>query len=879
MTEPSPGAPATLDLRLAVAAVGGWFAVLFLDSRATGVVLTVAVTGAGVTGLAAAFRWPRARALIGVVGLVGAGISAIAVPLAVRLHHLDVERLPAAGSAQVNLVVSGDVRPLRSTGLVGPPRVALDARVTAVLVHGVLQPVRVPVLILAPAEGWSGLTPGQPVQVEARARPATTPLLGAVLSVADPPTLTGRPPAYQRAAAGVRTSLQTAVAGLPEGPRGLLPGLVVGDTSGLDPVLADRFRTAGLTHLVAVSGTNCAIVVGAVVLLARRIRAGPRTTAAIAGLALLAFVLVARPSPSVVRAALMAAIALTSLATGRAKAVVPALALAVLAGLVWRPALAHDAGFLMSVLATAAIVLLAPAVTTWLRAHRVPRGLAELLAVAAVAHLVTAPVAVTLSGRVSIVAVPANMAAEPVVAAATVLGFLAALTATVAPPVGVGFAWLAGWPCRWLILVADRFGTVPGATIGWAPGAGGGWLLMLATLAFAAGLGWRRSRRIVIAAAVTALLVQVPLRAGVDTWPPPAWVFVACDVGQGDALVLMAGPGAAVVVDAGPDPVAADACLRSLGVKRVPLVLLTHLHQDHIGGLAGVLRDRQVGQVVTGPLMLPASGLAEVTDVLGARGLTLGRAPVGASVTVGAARLDFLAPRVAFRDTRSDPNNSSVVVLATVARRRILLSGDAEIEAEDDLLTAHVELAADVVKVPHHGSAYSDPRFLAAAHARLAVISVGAHNDYGHPAPSTLATLGRLGVPVVRTDLDGGIAVSTVGATGLAVTTGHRRTRTPAASAMVGAPVMSGASVRMSVCPVCVANLQLGRRRPAPTPRSTTWSARPASPRSWCCSVTRNCSCRGPPPPSSRRSAAPIRAWRSLIAPARYSTRPRWPSC
>ena len=210
-------------------------------------------------------------------------------------------------------------------------------------------------------------------------------------------------------------------------PRGLLPGLVDGDTSELDPVLAERFRVAGLTHLTAVSGTNLSLLIGAVALLLRRMRASPAAIALVSAVVLVGFVVLARPSPSVLRAAGMAGIALVALATGRQRAALPVLAAASFGAAAVAAGSGGDAGFALSVSATAALLLIAPGWVQALRRRRVPAGLAEALAVAAAAHLVTAPIIAGISGRISLVAIPANVLAEPVVAAATILGLLAAL--------------------------------------------------------------------------------------------------------------------------------------------------------------------------------------------------------------------------------------------------------------------------------------------------------------------------------------------------------------------------------------------------------------------------------------------------------------------
>jgi competence protein ComEC len=668
--------------------------------------------------------------------------------------------------------------------------------------------------------------------------------LSVTLFVTDPPVRLGSPPWWQRAAGAVRSALRRASDVLPDADRGLLPGLVDGDTSHLDPVLAERFRLAGLTHLVAVSGTNCSVVLGAVLLLLRRARARPWISALTGATVLVAFVVVARPSPSVVRAAAMAGIALVALALGRPRAALPALAAAVLGLLAWDARLAADPSFTMSVLATTALLTIAPGWAAALRRHGVPVGVAETVAVAAAAHLVTAPVVAAIAGRVSLVAVPANVLAEPVVAVTTVLGFAAALVAPLWLGAGSALAWLAGWPCRWLVGVASFFGGLHGATLPWPGGVPGGlWLLaVLALLGLL--LTLRRTRPFVAVAAVVGMLVQIPVRSVVSAWPPSGWVFVACDIGQGDALVLNAAPHAAVVVDTGPEPVATDRCLRDLGVSDIPILFLTHFHLDHVGGISGAMRGRRVGRVETGPLYEPASGVGLVRDALRSRGLGMSSPAVGASFDVGALRLDVLGPAALFHDTHSDPNNSSLVMRATVAGIRILLSGDAEIEAQRALLDSGVDLRADVLKVWHHGSAYFDPAYVTAVRARTAVISVGLHNDYGHPSPLALAALARAGVPVSRTDLDGDVAVTvrdgqlaTVRRGTAASTLGLRGAR------LAPEQVTSGVDARMPECqPVRSPPAICRARCPAPS----CWSATRSF---W--SIAR--SARSPPPsgPSS----------------------------
>ena len=842
-----------LDLRLAIGAGCAWVAVLLCGTASPFAALVVGGVAAvgGAAALMLGRRWPDAAQAVALALCV---VALVLVPLAGRVARARASPLYqlAAEHAEVTVEVTltADPRPLAATGISGAPRVAVETAPDVVRFGDRESAANLTsaVLVLADAGPWRDLLPGQRVRVDGTLQPD---LHGSALSVTmfarSPPDLLGRPPWWQRLAGTVRSALRTAVAGLPSDVRGLLPGLVDGDTTALDPVLADRFRVAGLTHLVAVSGTNCSLLVGAVLLALRGLRVRPWVCAAAGAAVLALFVVVARPSPSVLRAALMAGVALVSLATGRPRTAVPSLAAVVVGLLIWDPTLGASASFAMSVLATGALLMIAPKWARALRAHRVPSVLAESVAVAAAAHMVTIPVVAALYGRVSLVAVAANVLAEPVVGVTTIAGFGAAVLAPVWLSGGVVLAWVAGWPCRWLIVVAGFFGGLHGATIPWPGGVVGGLALLLLLVVVIAVAARAGPRRVLAAAGVTAVAVLIPVRAVTSGWPPPGWIFVACDVGQGDALVLNAGSHSAVEIDAGPDPVLIDRCLRDLQVTAIPLLVLTHLHLDHVGGLTGAVRQRRVGALLAGPLDDPASGSELVHSVAAQLGLTVRTPPVGSSIDVGDVHLDVLGPPFAFAGTRSDPNNSSLVLRATIGDVRLMLPGDAEIEEQQWLLGSGADLRADVLKIPHHGSAYSDPAFLTAVHASVGVISVGLHNDYGHPSPVLLHQMAQLGVPLLRTDRDGDVAVTEQG--GRLGTVVHGLT-----SSTVG--MASVFDARMAACP---------RAPPPPTtcPRRC--------PVSCCSSATRNCwsiapSARSPPRPgvriprSSRPSAAVARS-------------------
>jgi competence protein ComEC len=264
--------------------------------------------------------------------------------------------------------------------------------------------------------------------------------------------------------------------------------------------------------------------------------------------------------------------------------------------------------------------------------------------------------------------------------------------------------------------------------------------------------------------------------------------------------------------------------------------------------LAGAVRGRHVGALLTGPLDSPATGSLIVHAVARQLALTVRVPAVGGRFDVGAVHLDVLAPPYAFTGTRSDPNNSSLVLRATVGGVRILLTGDAEVEEQDWLLSSGQDLRADVLKVQHHGSAYSDPAFLAAVHASVGVISVGVHNDYGQPSPLLLGELARLGVPALRTDRDGDVAVAVAGGRLQTVVHGVRASTPGLAAARIGEFVVDA---RVAACPHAL------------SPR-----ARPVRDRRSCrCSATRSCSSIAPSarsPPGQPRSL--IRAVSPAIA-------------
>jgi competence protein ComEC len=607
-SESDPGllAGEPLDLRLVVPAGCAWATAMVGDASRP--VISVAVSGFLATlgvlcffvlrrpaaFVAAAAAWCAAGALLAAGWSSAAAVRGPLPALAARHTAVTLE-----------LVVTGD--PHQSAASVGSARPieVMTARAVAVISAEAITRIRSPVVLLASGDLWAELQPSQRLRATGRLSAASGgEQVAAVFDARGDPSGLTEPSRVQRVAGRFRAGLRSAAGPLSAGPRGLLPGLVDGDTSQLQPALRTAFQTTGLTHIVAVSGANVAIVLGAVLLLARWVGLQHRAQAVAGILAIVGFVVVARPEASVLRAAAMGLIAVVALATGRRRRALPSLCAAVLLLVLTDPALATSAGFALSVLATGGLVVLAPVLRERL-SRWWPRWLAEAVSVPAAATLVCAPIIVMISGQVSLSSVPANLLAEPAVAPATVLGVLAACTAPVALPVAQLFARLGGVPCSWLILIARTFARIPGSAVRWPSGVRGAVLLVLVMAALFVGVLLWRARLGSAGRPFLAGVLAVALVIGGDRWwqryashwPPHGWVVAACAVGKGLALAIRAGPDSALLVDAGPAGPLIDGCLQNLGVRQLPVVVLTDGTASDVDGLGGALAGRMVGRV------------------------------------------------------------------------------------------------------------------------------------------------------------------------------------------------------------------------------------------------------------------------------------------
>ena len=556
---------------------------------------------------------------------------------------------------------------------------------------------------------------------------------------------------------------ETLASGTTGEPRRLLVGVVLGEDEGLSDELRNRFKASGLTHLLAVSGQNVAITALGVVVVARVVGIGRIIGEALAIAAVLAYALAAGWQPSVVRAAVAGIVASVAWISGRPRDRWYAMALGALILLAWTPTAFLEPGFQLSFVAVAAIFTLVPRMARFWEGYPVPQKLAELMTIAIVCGLVTAPIVYLHFGALPVWTVPANMLAEPAMGPLVGCSLAAAALAPLSPSAAASLAWLAGWCAAWIAGVARTFGALPGAQLTSGPA------VLLTALALALGAAIVRLPRYRRRAALS-LIVSGLVVAGVgwklvgdrQSWTAPTGLRVSfLDVGQGDSILVEC-PGGAILVDAGPPEARVAAQLRKLGLRSLSAVLVTHPHRDHVGGAADVLRQLHVSEFLDPDLAMPSEEEALAKRTARERHVPIVEVRPGDHFRIGRLTLDVLWPDGPGLPD-GDPNKSAVVLVAHYGAIDVLLQADAESEVTRAFPLRQIE----VLKVAHHGSTdVGLPELLARIHPRVAVISVGRNNDYGHPRPDTIAALDAApGLAVYRTDEDGRVVVESDGAT------------------------------------------------------------------------------------------------------------------
>ncbi len=555
----------------------------------------------------------------------------------------------------------------------------------------------------------------------------------------------------------MRAGLRSALSGVNERGGSLVAGLAIGDESALPSELKDQMRLSGLAHLTAVSGGNVAIVLAMVLLISMLagIKLFGRVVLSLGALGF--YVILVQPQPSVVRAATMGAIVVIAFLVGGRTAGPSILSTAIIMLLIFDPSLGISWGFALSVCATGGLVILTPILMEY--AQRTPilaRTPPVILAAAMLtiaAQISTLPVLIAMGTPIGLGSVPANILAMPMVPFITIGGLLSSLTSLVSPELAHGLALVSSWPAMWIASIAAFFSTWPALS-------GVGVLLALILVAAVLAVAWYFSQPLIAIGAGVVLLLFILIQgthfAPWSNWPGDSWSLVMCDVGQGDGLVLRDRSGSVMVFDVGGDAALIDGCLKDLGVTEITAIVLTHYHRDHVGGIAGALRGRNVQRIIATGYLEPKEQFDYVLRNIPADIPQL-VATVGQRYSLGEVTVQVLWP-ARYIYEGSMPNNASVVVLATIEGSGILLTGDIEREAQAEIMREVKSVDVDVIKLPHHGSANLDEGFASWASAEIALIGVGKDNDYGHPAPEALNEWS--GAEIFRTDQDGAVALS-----------------------------------------------------------------------------------------------------------------------
>ena len=595
----------------------------------------------------------------------------------------------------------------------------------------------------------------------------------------------GEPPRWSvaRNAAAFRDRLtQSLECSLPEPEASLGAGIAFGRDGDIPNSLYADFRTTGLAHIVAVSGSNVSLV-AAIVFAALTPLVGRRFATWPAAGMVVAYVGVAGFSASVVRAGIMAVVFLAGERLGRQQSALAALGAAAIAMTAVHPSAALDLGFQLSLAATAGLIVFGP----WFRyalehalakaklSGVVPGAAVQVAALSLSATLATLPVIWVSFGQVSLVGPLANVVIEPVFVVAFALSGLAAVAGAAWEPAGWALGLAAYYPLAFTTWFARTAAGVPFAAIDVPRFGGETALLVYAALA---AIGWpayrrlappsplpdrggptRQLRRLAFAAGGGALALSIVPVSILPGHGPGALEVTALDVGEGDAILVTTPHGHRLLVDGGPSGIE---LARELGAvlphwdRSLDAVLVTHPQEDHVAGIPDVLRRFHVAtEYDTGV----ENGI-EAYTVYRARARSRRVVRAGDSWTLDGVRFEVLWPPSGFEDPAI--NGTSIVLRLTYGATRVLLTGDIEAPAQR-LLMARDDVAADVLKVPHHGSKTSAAGFLQAVHASVALISVGEGNQFGHPHQQTLDALE--GSQVFRTDIRGRVTVRSDGRT------------------------------------------------------------------------------------------------------------------
>ena len=672
------------------------------------------VAGAALALLAIVVRVPRLWIVVHgaiLVASVGVGICQVAVAHPSAL-------VTVSGQAS-RLIIDGTVTSRPHPSLTPWGETQCSANVSVARFVGEGQTAQYPHTKVAIVSLPCGVIPGQNVRIEGRPIETEPRQEVAFRMVPHETQVSGTGRASERIVAKIDDGMGQVLDGAPQHAQGLIPGVALGDDSRVSSVLADAMKLTGLTHLIAVSGGHISIVIAITLAIVGRRHSA--IAASLCAVALVGLVLLVGPHPSVIRAVGMSVVLLAAMSVGRGTGAVPALCIAIITTSWAFPYIAMGYGFWLSAAATAGIVTvgspLAEMLAVWM-----PRGLAEAIAIPLAAQLACVPILMLFSEEGSVWAVAANALVAPVVAPLTIAGLIVALAAPL-PLASLALipATMATW---WIDVVARSFAAAPGSGIP---------LLWSGVVCFA-----MLAALVAFRGAMLAALVAVALGCwwawtfvvGRPAGAPEDWAAIQCDVGQGSALIARNEAGATIMMDVGPEGPSAARCLSSAGIRELDLLILSHAHSDHIGGLPEVMSEVDIAEVWLSPNPDPADNTEWVERQLDASGIPYRSVRAGETFQ---NFLEILWP-ITPNQREGEANAQSLAAYIDVSGGLLVLS-DMTADSQERLAPhiGHVP----IVIMAHHGSADQSSQLAANASPDFTFISVG-ENSYGHPAPAAL---------------------------------------------------------------------------------------------------------------------------------------------
>ena len=616
--------------------------------------------------------------------------------------------------------------------------------------------------------------PGEPSERVIEAEHGIVGRLGSaqVLEVADPP-----PRSIPATVAHLHaTALALLREYLPEPDASIVAGELWGDRSALPPELRTEFQETGTVHVLVTAGLHVGLIAWLVAVICTRLTIPRVAGCAIAIAAVWMFAIFSGANLPALRAATMATAMLSARAAGRATLSWNSLALAAISIAFIEPASIATSSFWLSFCCVAAIFVAVPALELLLDRLALHERVREALLLTIATQLGTWPISAATFLQFSPYAVIANVAVVPLVPVTMILG-MAQLLTTPLSALAQALANLNAWLLTWTIGAVHLLATLPGAVLRMTPAPT--WCIALYETALPV------AAMLAVRGVTTAAFGLLIFSTSLVLLPPQSFDsklrITVLDVGQADAIVIQTPSHHTILVDTGGrlerGPQTGDSTAERIGerivvpfllrqgIHQLDAIIISHPHGDHVAGCAPVLRASRVAEIADSGQTYGGHAYHDCLDTAAARRVSLIQPRAGLVWrTDDGLVLTFVGPSLPFIGGRNAINDNSIAFILQYRRFRMLFTGDAGVAAERRFLDTGIDVRADVLKVGHHGSAYSSSsQFIQSVHPRYAIISVGRHNLFGHPSPSTLETLRRLNSKIYRTDDNGGVSILTNG--------------------------------------------------------------------------------------------------------------------